>query len=148
MNSRLCAYFGNPWVGMFVKTNNEKTFVPIDANEKLIKIISDNLGTEVIPLSMGDSNLLGVYIAMNSNGVVLPNIATSAEIAIVKKTGINVYVSNERNNAHGNNIAVNDNSAIINEATSAPWPIIFSLFISCPIIIFNIWIFTIITISI
>ncbi len=110
-----CAYFGNPWIGMFIKSNNEKTFIPIDTHEKLISKISANLKTEVIKLSICDSNLLGIYLAMNSNGIIVPNIASDAEVELIKKSGLNVYISKDKNNAFGNNILVNDKGALVNE---------------------------------
>ena len=115
MNSKLCAYFGNPWVGMFIKTNDEKTFVPLDTHDKLINKISENLKTEVIRLYIAGSNLLGLYIAMNSKGAVLPSIASDEDIAITKKSGLNVHVCKDKNNAYGNNILVNDYGAVFNE---------------------------------
>lgn len=114
MNPRLCAYFGNPWIGMFIKTNDEKTFVPVDTPQKLIDRLSENLKTEVIRLSIADSNLLGVYLAMNSNGVVLPAMAGGEEVSVVKKAGLNVYISKDKNNANGNNVLVNDYGALCN----------------------------------
>ena len=39
MNS--IAYYGNPWVGMFAKTNNSITIVPVDAQDKMIDIITE-----------------------------------------------------------------------------------------------------------
>jgi translation initiation factor 6 len=109
-----CAYFGNPWIGMFIKTNDSTTLLPIDSMKKLEDAATANLKTNVVKVSAGDSNLLGIYVAMNSQGVILPNIMREEEVAGLKKTGLNVYVSAERNNAHGNNIAVNDKGGVIN----------------------------------
>ncbi len=107
-------YFGNSWLGMFLKTNDKFTVVPIDSVDKLTLKVQETLKTEVIKVSLGDSNLLGVYVAMNSNGIILPNIINEAEISLLKKTGMNVYVSAEKHNAHGNNIALNDKGALVN----------------------------------
>ena len=90
------------------------TFVPVDAQEKIVNRISENLKTTVVRVSIGESNLLGMYAAMNSNGIVLPNVATPAEISIIKETGLNVYVSKDKNNAFGNNLLLNDKGALIN----------------------------------
>jgi translation initiation factor 6 len=108
------SYFGNPWIGMFLRTNDEVSILPIDSMDKLDVIVRERLKTEVVKVGMGDSNLLGVYIAMNSKGVILPNVAREAEIALLKKAGLNVYVSKDKNNAMGNNIAANDLGGIIN----------------------------------
>jgi translation initiation factor 6 len=108
------SYFGNPWIGMFLRTNDEVSILPIDSMDKLDVIVRERLKTEVVKVGMGDSNLLGVYIAMNSKGVILPNVAREEEISLLKKAGLNVYVSKDKNNAMGNNIAANDRGGIIN----------------------------------
>ncbi|MFH0885280.1 MAG: translation initiation factor IF-6 [Candidatus Micrarchaeota archaeon] len=108
------SYFGNPWIGMFIKTNDRFTVMPIDTMEKVETIVRERLKTEVIKLGVADSNLLGVYIALNSNGVILPNVARESEISALKQLGLNVYISKDKHNANGNNIAVNDKGGIIN----------------------------------
>jgi len=45
---------------------------------------------------------------MNSNGVVLPNVARDEEIQALRKAGLNVYVSKDKHNAIGNNVAANN----------------------------------------
>lgn len=111
---RKITYYGSSWIGMFVKTNDSVTMLPIDSMKKVDEAVQESLKTEIIKLGMSDSNLLGVYVAMNSNGVILPNIAREEEIALVKKAGLNVYVSKDKHNANGNNIAVNDKGGVIN----------------------------------
>jgi translation initiation factor 6 len=108
------AYFGNPWIGMFIKTNDEITMLPVDSMEKLEDHLVERLGTRAVKVSMSDSNLLGLYLAMNSSGVVLPNVARDEEIALLKREGLNVHVCRDRHNAMGNNMAVNDKGGVIN----------------------------------
>ncbi len=102
---------------MFIKTNNEFTLLPVDSLKKL-EVRAELLGTETVKISVGESNLLGVYVAMNNYGAILPNITTDEEVGRFKKLGINVYKSNSRHNAHGNNIAVNDKAGMINPNVS------------------------------
>lgn len=109
-----CTYFGNPWLGMFIKTNDEVTMLPIDSMKKLEDKIEANLKTKILKISAGDSNLLGVYIAINSKGAILPNVMREEEIALVRKSGLNIYVSKDMHNANGNNLAVNDKGGVIN----------------------------------
>lgn len=99
---------------MFMCTNDRHTFLPVDSMAKLEEAAREGLGTETMKVSMGDSNLLGVYMVINSTGAILPNIATEKEIALMKSTGLNVCVSTEKYNAHGNNIALNDLGGVIN----------------------------------
>jgi len=110
----LCSYFGNPWLGMFIKTNDKFTMLPLDSMDKIADKVGENLKTEIIKTSVAESNLIGIYSVMNSNGVVLPNLVKDEEAKVFKEQGINVCVSNEKLNAHGNNIAANDKGGIIN----------------------------------
>lgn len=111
---RTSSYFGNPWLGMFVKTNDEVTLLPVDSMKKLEDAILENLRTRPVRMLMADSNLLGVYIAMNASGAILPNVARVEEAVKLKEAGLNVYISKEPQNAHGNNIVVNNKGAIAN----------------------------------
>lgn len=108
------AYFGNPWIGMFAKTNDEFTILPIDSMKKFDDAVLESLGTEAIKTGIADSNLLGVYIAMNSKGIILPNVIEDRELGIIRKCGLNIHVSSDKNNAMGNNIAVNDKGGVVN----------------------------------
>lgn len=103
---------------MFVKTNNEKTFVPLDVHDKFVEQLATELKTEVLRVSIGYSNLIGVYLAMNKNGVILPNIASEEEITAIKKSGLNVYVSKDKFNALGNNLLVTDKGALASGTVS------------------------------
>ncbi|MEW6722696.1 MAG: translation initiation factor IF-6 [Candidatus Micrarchaeota archaeon] len=114
------AYFGNPWIGMFCKTNDEFTLLPVDSMKKFDDAVQARLGTKTLKVGMGDSNLLGLYIAMNSNGIILPNIAKEEEVSLLRKAGLNVHVSADKHNACGNNIAANDKGGVINPHMEAP----------------------------
>lgn len=117
---KTASYFGNPWLGLFFKTNEELTLVPVDTSPKLAAHIGENLKTRVLPVLIGESNLLGIYGAMNSNGIVVSNVALPEEIAVLKKAGLNVYRSRTSLNAHGNNISVNDKGGLINGYVERP----------------------------
>lgn len=108
------SYFGNSWVGMFFKTTDSLTFVPKDLSEKNEEKIKEELKTQIKRVSVCETNLLGLYLSLNSNGVILPNVSLDREVLEFKSFGLNVYLSSEKHNAHGNNIAVNDFGGIIN----------------------------------
>ncbi|VVB99366.1 Translation initiation factor 6 [uncultured archaeon] len=108
------AYYGNPFLGLFFRANNSVALAPIDAQDKSVDAIERELGVKVVKTLIGGSNLLGIYTAMNSNGIIMPNIAEHGEVAALRKEGMNVFVSSELNNAHGNNLCVNDKGGIIN----------------------------------
>jgi len=108
------SYFGSSWLGLYLKGNNKYTLVPVDVMDKVLDAIRSTLKTEPCKVIVSNSNLIGPYMAMNSNGAVLPNVCNDEEVANIKKLGLNVYRSGERNNAHGNNICVNDKGGVIN----------------------------------
>lgn len=109
----LCDYYGNPWIGLFVRTNDQVTIVPKDSLEKFCDVLDNSLKTEIIRSSIAGSNLLGLYSVMNNKGMVVPSNTEPDEIALLKNHGLNVYSSKEKLNAHGNNLAVNDKKGIV-----------------------------------
>lgn len=115
MAYRRAAYFGNPFLGLFFCTNGKHTLFPIDAKESLVENVCSSLGTSPIRVNVQGHNLNGIYVAMNGNGIVLPSRTSDEERKLLEKeTGLSVYVSNEKMNAHGNNIALNDMGGLIN----------------------------------
>ncbi len=108
------AYYGNPFLGLFFRANDSVALAPVDAQPKNMEAIKAGLGVEAVQLTIAGSNLLGLYTAMNNNGVVAPNVIEPRELAALKKAGLNVHVSKELNNAHGNNLCVNDKGGVIN----------------------------------
>lgn len=112
--TRLCAYFGNPWIGIFIKTNDSFTAIPLDSTEGLANSVRERLGTEVVRMTVAESSFIGTYLAMNSAGAVLPNMIRPHEAELLKGRGLAVYSSMDSLNAHGHNIAVNDKGGIIN----------------------------------
>ena len=108
------AYYGNPWIGMFIKTNDEYTMLPVDSMKKLEDAVEEVLMTKVIKTGIADSNLLGIYTAMNCKGAILPNVINEKEVKAIKEAGLNIYISKDKNNANGNNIVVNDKGGIVN----------------------------------
>lgn len=107
------AFDGNPYVGIFCATSEKITLVPHSAHPKLLEAIA-GLGTKAIKTTILDSNLLGVYCAMNSNGAIVPYGISDSEIAVLKSEGLNVLVTHGVHNAVGNNICANDKGAIAN----------------------------------
>lgn len=118
MSKRQFSYYGNSWIGMFMKSNDSVTFIPVDSLDIVEKMVKEHLKTKIVRTMIGQSNLLGLYVAMNNNGAILPNIADENEAKIFRSAGLNVYISSEKHNAHGNNIAINNNGGVINPEIS------------------------------
>jgi translation initiation factor 6 len=115
MAYRRAAYFGNPFLGLFFCTNGKHTLFPVDTKDSLVKSICSSLGTAPVRVNIQGHNLNGIYVAMNANGIVLPSLTSDEERKLVEReTGLSAYVSGEKMNAHGNNIALNDMGGLVN----------------------------------
>ncbi|MCX6768249.1 MAG: hypothetical protein NTY83_00155, partial [Candidatus Micrarchaeota archaeon] len=119
LEHKRAAYFGNSFLGIFASTNNTHTLFPDEAPATFVVRVCDALGTKEVRCSIGESNLNGVYAALNSKGIILPYFDRKVAEKIGKETGLEVYASREKMNAHGNNISVNDKGGIINEHVSS-----------------------------
>lgn len=107
------ANFGNPHLGLFVRATDKLAVADISSSPKLTSALSA-LGVPVVSGTFGGSGLAGVYLAMNSNGAVVPSFCSKDEISALKSHGLNVLILPGAFCAAGNNIAANDFGAIVN----------------------------------
>jgi translation initiation factor 6 len=104
------SYNGDNNIGIFFRCNDKYLFSPFDAD---LKEIDKILNAEVIKLKIWDSNLIGLYTACNSNGIILPKTIYEDEKKILKNLDLNFLVLDSVFNAIGNLIVCNDNAAIV-----------------------------------
>ncbi|MEM4056308.1 MAG: translation initiation factor 6, partial [Thermoplasmatales archaeon] len=102
--------FNSPFLGVFIRTWEKYTFYPKGAGDDIVRMISTYLKTEPIGITIGGSNLVGSLCAMNSNGIVVGRMVTEDELKLIPEN-IRVGVINDKLNATGNNILVNDRIA-------------------------------------
>lgn len=112
---------GNSFVGAFGIATDLFSLVGKTALDKHISMIKENLGVEIHRVSIDGSDLIGVYTVANSRSVLIPEITTPEEEALIKKSlpGINVQRLKTDLNALGNNILANDKIAIVNPEYSS-----------------------------
>jgi len=113
MNVLKVVNFGNPHLGIFARASDRLVAADTSASPKFFTAL-EQLGAETIQVSFGVSGLVGVFLAMNSNGAVVPSFAEASEIAELKKRGLNVVKIKRGFSAAGNNIAANDFGAVAN----------------------------------
>lgn len=82
------------------------------------KDLSPILKVPHFKVSIAESELVGLFSAANSNGIILPKIIKEEEIKKIKKIGVNVLILKEKFTAIGNLICVNDKGAIASELIS------------------------------
>jgi translation initiation factor 6 len=118
MHVARATFEGNPFVGIFAKTSDCLTLLPKAATERFKRACSEALKTKIITASIANSDLLGMFSAMNSNGIVTSSMAYESEVGSLREAGLNLAVISERRTALGNNILVNDYACMINPALS------------------------------
>ncbi|MEB3756086.1 MAG: translation initiation factor IF-6 [Desulfurococcales archaeon] len=110
-------YKGNPNVGVYIVANNKLALIPMDINPKDAEIIQDVLGVEVFQVKISETSLLGVLVALNDNGIIIPRTSSDSEIrklkGIVKTMGLELGVLPSRNNAVGNMVLANNKAALV-----------------------------------
>jgi translation initiation factor 6 len=110
---RLSSYDGNPYIGVYCAANEDFSFMPVDSPRPLVKDIEEALGVESVRCTISGANIIGALLAMNSYGAVITSMASREETKLIAKR-LPVYVIEDRLNASGNNILLNDNGALVN----------------------------------
>jgi translation initiation factor 6 len=112
--------FGTSSVGVFLATNNSVTFLPPDVPEKIDDLVRGTLRTSVARFTIAKSPLLGVFIVVNDNGVLLSPLALEDEVKLFKSLGLNVEVLNTKYTAVSNLILANNKTALVSPLLEPP----------------------------
>lgn len=103
----------NPHIGIFGRANDEVVFLRKNLTKRVKSKISRALNARIIEISISESSIVGSLLAINSHGAVISNTADDESIEILKEEDFRVFVIQDRYNAAGNNILVNDHGAIV-----------------------------------
>ena len=109
----LSSYNGNQYVGVFSCANENISLIPVDSSDTLVNDMESALQVKCIKMNIASTNLIGSLVAMNSYGAIVASMASEAEIESLSRH-LAVYKLDDRYNAAGNNILVNDMGALIN----------------------------------
>ncbi|MCC7570419.1 translation initiation factor IF-6 [Candidatus Micrarchaeota archaeon] len=117
-------FFGNPFLSLYFKANDNFCLGPLAIDEMLIKIINERLEVPLIKVDSGGSDLTGLYTALNNKGVVFSDIfgdvGSETMKQVSKDYNVHLHKSSNVHNANGNNICVNDSGGIINPDITSP----------------------------
>ena len=108
---------GNQYVGVYCVANEELAILPDLAESKVVKDIERTLGVRAILTNIAGATVIGSLVAMNSRGAIVTNFAEKHELGRLPKS-LRVGVMEEKVNAAGNNILVNDKAALVNPLAS------------------------------
>ncbi len=114
-------YDGNPFIGLYARASDQLALIPWGAHPKFVKGAQEALGVPLVRSSIDGSPYVGVYFALNSNGLVAPPFLNKEEKKHLEEAGIEVTVlPDTRYCAVGNNVCCNDNGALVHPDMPAP----------------------------
>ncbi len=113
--------YGTSTIGVYMATNNRYTFIPIDAPEKVEDLVRESLGTDIVRVALAGSPLLGLFMVVNDNGILVPSIVAEEEVRTLKLTGLNVGVLKTRYTAIANLTLTNNRTALVSPLMEAEW---------------------------
>jgi translation initiation factor 6 len=115
-------FHGDVNIGLLARTSDKFCLVGNFVMDKSVKKMEEYLGVDVVKTTIANTDLIGIFCAMNSNGIILPNIANRRELdffaKLKKEFGVNVTILPSKFTAIGNLVAANDNGAIISNVFS------------------------------
>ena len=108
------SFAGSSYVGVFARATDDCLLVRPDADEDLVADMSEELGVEALPTTVGGSGTVGALATGNENGILLSGRATDAEHdAIADTTSLTVARLPGKINAAGNVVLANDYGAYV-----------------------------------
>lgn len=114
--SRLSIH-GNVNIGVYIFANDQIALVPKGLDKKILDIISETLNVEPIETRVADLSIIGIMVAGNNNGIILPRIIKDNELIELKKLlskyDLNIVVAESKYTAIGNLILANDKGAVL-----------------------------------
>lgn len=118
MSVETLAIFGTPHIGVYIFTNDNFSLIPFDVPPKVENKVKETLGASVYKVSVAKSRLIGVLLAGNNNGLILPRIIQDDEINQLKQAlgDVNFTVIDDvRETSMGNLILANDKGCVVSE---------------------------------
>jgi len=103
----------NPNIGIFCKANENVVFVRKGLHKRIKKKIERALEVKLVEISIANANIIGSVLAINSKGAVVTDFVDENSFETLEKQGLNVFVIQDKLNAVGNNILVNDHGALV-----------------------------------
>lgn len=101
---------GNPYMGVVCAASEDLVLAPHGAKEEQRKLIGETLEAEVLPMTVGGTNLLGTMVTLNERGAVVGDIITDEELEMLSERR-EVLVLHGRLNCAGNLILANGKQA-------------------------------------
>ena len=106
-------FHGDVNVGLYGSCSDKLCLIGEFLHQKYQQRLQEVLKVPVLPLTIAGTDFIGIFVAMNSRGILLPKIIFPHELEEVKKLGLKYAILDTKYTALGNLILANDKGAII-----------------------------------
>lgn len=106
------------FIGVYGKAWEDVVFLPSNVEDEVAAQISQGLQAPVEKLLIDNSSLIGTFIALNSNGIVISRNGTDHDFS-KNLQDRNILILKDKVNAIGNDVVANDHAAMIHKAFTA-----------------------------
>ncbi len=103
----------NPNLGVFCRANDNVVFVRKGLSKKVKDRIRLVLDVKLVELNIADATIIGSLLTFNSNGAIVTDFVDDDALKIIENQGLDVCIINDKLNAAGNDILVNDKGALV-----------------------------------
>lgn len=116
-------FFGDNNVGLFSKACDKVCLIGNSLSQIKAQKIHSAVGGEMLRTNIANTEIVGMFCAMNSNGILIPKIVSDDEIKIFKsfaeENGMTIGMLGTRFTCIGNLILCNDKGAAISRLLSS-----------------------------
>jgi len=111
-----CMITGSDYIGVFAAVSDRYVFFGNRINERSKRILAETLKAHPIGLSIFATDLIGLFIKANSNGILVSRMIEDYELKALRELNLDLRmeVLESNLNAVGNNILANDRIALVN----------------------------------
>jgi translation initiation factor 6 len=104
---------GNPNLGVYAQATEDYLFISDQATKKEVAQFVEALEVEPVRLTVGGTHLVGSLLTATRRGILVSDILTVREEALLADTGLEVATLSHTLNAAGNMVLANDNGALV-----------------------------------
>ncbi len=115
INLDRASLFGNPNIGVYCFVNNKIALTPPRITRSFRKLLENVLGVDVIETTIAGSSIIGVFVAGNDRGLLLPSIVEERELEALRQAldgSMRLSVVESIYTAWGNLVAPNNSVAL------------------------------------
>jgi translation initiation factor 6 len=108
---------GDPNIGLYGFATDKYCILGLSPQRNVLDVVKKTIDKKIIITTISGTELAGIFIAGNSNGLLVPKIVEEFEVRKLKKElGINIQILESRDTALGNLVLCNDNGCLISRS--------------------------------